>query len=285
MLNFRRVGVGLIVLGAAAAVGGAYAMSQRVEQFNSALPGLFHFQTEDKRSFVFKSQPVKITDAQVGVPDNATGPGLRLSFGDQQVTFAVHPPVVPDHKDLSVYDEWVRVVAFTPVEGGRIEADKYSDQGWRLAVVNRQTAPGYDQETHGSVRVRNWTFELYELAVDDAGKAQPIKRRVVQFRDRRGRLPAEVDARRELAKAGKPDPGPDVRLTDVEPIEERSWEWQAALFTVPKAHISRYRFRTDAVDGSDDAPGMGWTLPVTGFGVLGALGGALLLMMQATRRR
>ncbi|MBL0869476.1 MAG: hypothetical protein IBJ18_02750 [Phycisphaerales bacterium] len=204
-------------------------------------------------------------------------------FPGASVLLRVNPPAVNAFKDLSVYEEWLAPLAFAPLKDGKLDPGASTGKGVRYAVVNRRGAEGYDAQTWGAVRVKDWTFDIIEFNPDGS-----LSARVVQFPDRRGRLPAEVYAREDLAKQGKPVPelppvGP--RLTQVEMLQERSWEWGAALFAVPKSQVSRYRYKVDAVDGTDDTPGMGWTLPAAGVGVLTLTLGVGLMLSSTVRRR
>lgn len=278
MKPLGKLGLLLGAIGGCTLIGSVWAMAQRVRSFNAAeLPVLWHIETRDAREFTFQAlgnRTLSLTDDFL--PSGR--PAVRIRFGDAEKLIAVHPPAVRDHKDLSVYDEWLSVGVVAPVRGDSITIKPDQGERPRVVIVNRSTA-GYDEETWGAVRIRDWLFDVIEATPDGA-----LVARQMQFRDRRGRLPAEVDARRQLAAEGKPDPGPQVRLTTVEPIEERSWEWQAALFALPRSQISRYRYRTDAVQGSDDAPGMGWTLPVAGFSTLIVVAGATLIATSRVQR-
>jgi hypothetical protein len=246
---------GVVVLAASLSgfIFSGYSMARRVEAFNQAEPpSMFHFVQSDVRKQRFLGRDIHLTDTRL--PDGQNG--LLVQYGDASISIPAHRLDIAGFESLAVYNEWVAVLAFSPIERGELAADWQQDPRTRMLVVSRQ-AGGYDDETWGSVRVRDW----------------------------RGRLPAEHTARLELEKAGKPVPGPEVRLTSIEPIEERTWEWQAALHALPKAHVSRYRFKTDAVHGSAESPGMGWTLPAAGTSVLGLVLGAGLLMGGSVRRR
>ncbi len=271
--------IGLLVLlsSAGVVIFSTLRMAQRVEGFNEAeVSTIWHAQRTRLRQFTFRDREVRLTDAPPAENGDAR---LQLSYGDQSLALKVHAPIVPGMKDLKVYDEHVAALAIAANRDGAIQVDPFSDEGWRMFIVSRQTAPGWDEETWGNVRVKDWVFALYELTPEGT-----ITLRKVQFPDRAGRVPAEVEARRKLKAAGEPVPGEEVKLTDVELIQERSLEWQAALFAIPKSQMSRYRFKTDAVRGSSEVQGMRWTLPAAAFGMMGVVGGVALMMMSATRR-
>lgn len=277
----RLVKMGVAVLGVslAGASVGTWFMAQRVQAFNTTLPEQYLFKAESTRSINAFGRAITLEDTTVSVGDTGqTQAAIRVTYGDSSVTIPVIAPKVKGFKDLSTYEESFRVLSFAPIKDGKAEIKPFSDDNWRAIVVARETRPGFDQNTWGEVRIKDWTWVIYEF-LPGGGIAGP---RTVQYRDRRGRAPAEVYAREELKKAGKPVPplpengGP--ALTNVEPIQERSWEWQAALFTLPKMQVSRYRYRSDAVDGTGNAEGMGWTFPLAGISVLGVVLGCGLVM-------
>ncbi|HYD00602.1 MAG TPA: hypothetical protein VEB22_05195 [Phycisphaerales bacterium] len=285
MDRLTRMGVIALGVSLAGALVGTYFMAQRVQAFNQTLPDQYLFKAVSGREIRAFDRPITLQDTVTTV-DGQEQAAVRLTYGDAAVTIPVIAPKVRDFKDLSTYEESFRVLSFAPIKDGKADIKPFEDDNWRAIVIARETRPGFDQDTWGEVRVKDWTWVIYEL-LPQGGISQP---RTVQYRDRRGRTPAEVYARDELKKAGKQVPplpeqgGP--RLTPVEPIEERSWEWQAALFTVPKMQVSRYRFRSDAVAGTGDAEGMGWTLPLTGFSLMGMVAGCGLVMAgRAGRRR
>ncbi|MBY0308006.1 MAG: hypothetical protein K2Q09_04615 [Phycisphaerales bacterium] len=280
----RLVRMGIAVL-AASSVGAAVAtvlMARRVAAFNAGLPEQYLFKAESSRNFVAFGHPVTIEDATLAAGDPGAAPAgaaVKVTYGQSSVTIPVIAPKVKGYKDLTTYEESLRVLSFAPIREGKADIKPFSDENWRAVIIAREQRPGFDQDTWGEVRVKDWTWSLYELKPDGTITGP----RTIQYRDRRGRTPAEVYAREELKKEGRPvpplpteppPPWPTVQayLTDVEPIDERSWEWQAALFTLPKMQVSRYRYRSDAVEA------MGWSLTLAGFSVLGVVVGCGLVM-------
>lgn len=275
--------IGLLIAAACAAValGSGYAMARRVSNYNLRNPPqLFDCRQIEDRAFTFAGRAVTLADTT----DEHNRSAVRLGFGDRSVTFPVHPPVIENFDDLGPYADWLAVVELSPLERGRIVTDEHGVAPRRLAVINRTTA-GFDPDTWGSVRVKDWLFDIYELTPDG-----DIQKSTHQFQTKNRRTgametPAEVEARRELEKTGSTPPPPDQPLTDVRPIAERSWQWQAALFAVPRGQVSRYRFRTDAVAGNLSTEGMGWTLPLTGFSMMGVLVGLGVFLSGFVARR
>jgi hypothetical protein len=282
----RLVGMGTAVLSVSlvGAIAGGWCMANRVAAFNSTLPEQFLFKAESTRSINAFGKAINLEDTTATDADGKPQAAVRVTYGDDAVTIPVIAPKVKGFKDLSTYEESFRVLSFAPIKEGKADIKPFSDENWRAIVIARETRPGFDQDTWGEVRIKDWTWVVYEFK-REGGIAGP---RTIQYRDRHGHAPAEIYARDELKKVGKPVPdfpeqsGP--RLTKVEPIEERSWEWQAALFTIPKMQVSRYRYRSDAIDGTGLAEGMGWTLPLTGFSVLGVVLGCGLIMAGRAKR-
>lgn len=311
--------IGLVLSVSSLAVVGfsGWNMAQRVRVFNQANPpAQWHFERLYARDFFAHNRAVNIADVIDPASASATTQDNKpVPVGSVQITFAatavaaapaatnstlsvapnaqpfpgasvllrVNPPAVNAFRDLSVFEEWLAPLAFAPLKDGQLDPAVSTGKNVRYAVVNRRGAEGYDAKTWGAVRVKDWTFDIIEFNPDGS-----LTARVVQFPDRRGRLPAEVYAREDLAKQGQPVPelppkGP--RLTQVEMLEERSWEWGAALFAVPKSQVSRYRYKVDAVDGTNETPGMGWTLPAAGVGVLTLTLGVGLMLSSTVRRR
>lgn len=284
MNRLVRMGVAILGVSFLGAGAGTYFMAQRVRSFNQSLPEQFLFKAESGRAVSAFGRSITFDDTTTTVAPDETQSAVRVSYGDASVTIPVIAPKVKGFKDLTTYEDSFRVLSFAPIKEGKADIKPFSDDNWRAIVIARETRPGFDQDTWGEVRIKDWTWVIYEF-MPDGTIAGP---RTVQYRDRRGRTPAEVYAREELKNAGKPVPplpadgGP--RLTSVEPIQERSWEWQAALFTLPKMQVSRYRYRSDAVDGSGTSEGMGWTFPLTGFSVLGIVLGSGLIMAGRAKR-
>lgn len=277
-------GVAILAVSSAGAGVSTWFMAERVRAFNATLPDQFLFKAESARSFGAFGRKVQIEDATS--TDERTGSAhaaVKVVYGETSMTIPVIAPKVSGYKDLSAYEDSLRVLSFAPIKDGKADIKPFSDDNWRALIVVRHTAEGWDEETWGGVRVKDWTFHLYELMPDGAITGP----RLMQFRDRRGRVPAEVYARGALKKEGKPVPPMTDRLTNIEAIGERTWEWQAALFAMPKAQISRYRYRTDAVDGggSAGAAGMGWTFPVAGLSIMGVVLGCGLMMAGKTELR
>lgn len=256
----RSIGVFVLGLSALLFVFSVFFMSRRVAaQHRDFPPPNFAFQKTSERGFDYKGRDVAFADALT--PEGQAA--LSVTYGDESILLPIHPPHVRDLPDLRGYDEWLAVLQYAATrEGDYAGVDWGTGAGIEMVLVKRNTPPGMDQDTWGSVFVRDWTFDFIQFNADGT-----FTRREMQF-------PAFSRYRNETyLPALKADP-----QSKVEMIMERSWEWQAALFAVPKAQISRYRFRNTAVSA------MGWTLPVAAASALGVLGGIGLLMAAATHR-
>jgi len=255
MINQFKLGV-LVATGCLATfVSSGYFMAHRVRAYYDAVPPPQHlFKQFYIREFQAFGRPTKFSDDTT--PQGATA--MRIDYGDQSIVVPVHPPAAPNFSELSAYNEWLAVLAFAPMFEGRVKADPETGAtDVRLVLAKRNPAPGQEDEPGGLVGRKLWTFDFVEL-LPEGGFA--TKR--MQFRDRRGKLPA-LEA----------DPASGVVA-----IEERSWEFQAALYTIPKLHISNYRYKIGAVQGSGQHEGMGWTPPASAVSVLGVVIGCGLMM-------
>ena len=246
-------------------------MAQRISAFNERQPSAeWHVQAVQDRAFTFNGRQISITDltppaeaSDSALPAalSSTVGKMRIRYGDQSLELSVKAPAGA-FPDLGGYTEWLSLVFFAPIRQGQVDVNWRDGQGIRLALANRSTA-GYDSDTWGAVRIKDWVFDIVEFLPDGTFATQRM-----QFRDRRGRLPA-------LAS----DPN-----TTILPIAERSWQWQAALFAVPKLQISRFRFGTDALFGTADNPGAGLTLGATALSAMATCLGLGLLLASTVKR-
>jgi hypothetical protein len=252
-------------------------MARRAAAFNEQLPTPFVFQKpwNLSRDIQFAGRAISLRDALLEDGSSA----IKVTYGEQTKTFPVKEPKVRDHPDLGPYEERLAVLAFVPTkEGEKVTIDP-ADERVRAVMVVRRTSDEFAGTPWADVRVKDWVFDVYEFARDGA----LVGPRRMQFRDRRGRIPAEQYAAEDLRARGQAVP--EGKLTEVEGIEERSWEWQACLFVVPKMQVSRYRYRNDAVDGTDQAAGFGWTFAGAGLGMIGVMGGVAVMMASRVGAR
>lgn len=205
------------------------------------------------------TKPVTLTDrklpAESLTPGALSGHALEIDYAGNKLLVPVHAPPVFGYQDLTPYDEWLAVLAIGPLEQGQLKLDPAASQT-RLVLVKRNVEPGRDDQMGGIVGSKLWTFDLIEFKRDGT-----LDSKRVQFRDRRtGKLPAA---------AGDPD---------IQPLEQRTMEWQAALYAMPKLYISRYRYESTAWYS------LGWTLPAAGVAILALVVGTGLFMAGSVRR-
>ncbi len=270
MQTSTKIGLALTVVCSVALLFSVYVMAGRVAAYYRANPASqWHFENQINRSFTAYGRTVKVEDLPPDPVREAAGVGqVRVTYGEQTLRLNVNKPVVPSFDDLTVYAENLAVLMYSPIEAGQLRMDEAGVAQARWVIINRRSAPGYSPETWGSVRVRDWLFDVIELQPDGT-----INTTVMQF-------PAKDRRTNELfVPALREDPNANVSM-----IPERSWQWGAALWAVPKSQISRYRFRTDAVAGTDGSNGMGWTLPAAAFSTMGLFAGVGLLMASRVRR-
>lgn len=245
-----RAGLVVLVSCGIGAIASGWCMAVRIrDYYRDAPPPEFFFKPTVDRSFSIDGMPVSLTDEHT--PDGRAA--MRLRYGQDEAIFPVIPPPVDKFKDLSGYEESLRVLAFAPIRAGQVETEIDGNPAVRIIVISRTPAPGREAEPGALVGSKLWTFQIFEFV-----RGGGLVRRMLQFPDRRGNLPAV---------AADPSAG-------VEQIRERTWEWQAALWAMPKLYASRYKYKTDAFEG------MGWTLPAAAFGMLGVLIGTGLVLMD-----
>lgn len=260
------IGLLLLLLCGSGFVVGVFFMAKRVSSYyQAAPPAQFEFTQLKSRTLKPFGHELTINDGTM--PDSR--PALDIRFGSQSLLLPVHPPKLraadlPPARakeiGLSLYDEWVALLAFAPVEKGVITLDPEHGNG-RVILVKRNAAPGNDDDMGGSVNRKNWTFDLIEFL--PSGAMSPL--RTLQF-------PAtDYRTGEPYLPAKRADPA-----TTIEPIAERSYEFQSVLYAIPKMQIANYRYKTDAVKGSSIAEGMGWTLPLAAFSVMGIVLGIIL---------
>lgn len=232
-------------------------MSKRVDEFHRhAEFARHHFELITVRSFRYADRVVELEDDT----DGRGRAAIRLTYGDETRLIPVREPPVRDLPELDGYESWLAVLAISDIERPAPGAPSRVVVGTeRVVIVTRSTPEGFDPETWGAVRRVEWTFDFYELLPDGTIEHSTF------------RFPRSERGERRLAG----DPGNP--LAAYEPLRERTWQYQAALFATPPLQVPRYRFKDDAVYV------MGWTLPTAGFAVLGLAIG--LAMAFAPRHR
>ncbi len=262
----RRDGWLILLISAAALAASVAVMAPRISAFNRAADFKeLHFEPILARHFTVYGRAVALTDAV-----DADGRSvLHVRYGDDApIVFEVpvRTPPAPDLPDLGGYDEWCNVLALGQVERDAAGNQVLANDTQRVVIVSRQTPEGYDPQTWGIVRQSEWTFDFYDLRPD--GSVDRFTRRWP--RSYTGERSLQQAAR---AQGDKADPRA-AALSRIEPLQERSWEFQAALHVSPKLSVPSYKFQNTAFD----IHVLGWTLPVGMFAVLGVLAGLAIAL-------
>lgn len=209
-------------------------MARRVSAFHGqagvALPV---FSRIDQREFSFRGIPVSLSDER-----DAEGEAVVVRFGERELRLRPGAPVLdPQVPGLARHASWLAVLRVVerggvgPVELGEMLAR--DEAGDRLVIVARDARRSLDGTAHGLGRPADWTFDLHELRPDGT------------IRTERFGFPR---TRREVA-AG------EGSAAGVPPLEEGTWQYFAALMTIPLGARPTPAFTRDAVSE------MGWTLP------------------------
>lgn len=225
------------------------AMALRVRDY--AEPARFDFRVIEQRALEFCGRPVRFEDTR----GDDGAPALRIVYGERERLLQGLSRPADGIASLGIYGDWVRVLAFSASTNG------VPEPGGRLVVVRRQLPPGYDALTWGTVRRHLWTFEFTELLPDGGFEVSTF------------RFPSRRDPS-DRAKATLPE---SREIMELPAMGERSWQFNAALFVIPRLQMPSYRFREDAFEV------MGWTLPVAAFAVFALLLG-LGLALAPDRR-
>lgn len=247
MNSTARAGLFLALVSGAAFIASGWFMAARISDYYKAQPPPQHlFKPILTRDLTVFGRPATFTDTT----DASGSHALRVRYGDLERLITLHAPPVSGRPLLDAYNEWLSLLAFAPLANGRV-AVAPDEPDARLVLVWRIAAPGQDDPMGGLKDRNRWTFGLLEFQRDGT-----LSERLLQFPDKRG--------------TGKLQFVSEAVSARVEAIQQRSWEWQAALFVIPRLHISNYRYNTDATSA------MGWTLPATGFSMLGVLVGVMM---------
>lgn len=215
------------------------------------------------RRFTAHGRDATLTDA---LSDSGHA-ALQLTYGDQSRLLPVRPPPAKDVPDLLIYGEWLamlRIIPVTPSGAPRPGATEADD---RYLLIVRQPPEGFDPDSWGSVRRKEWTFDFYELRPDGAIASTSYR---FPFPEREGMTSKQKEER--IAKL------PEA-IRSLPELQERTVEYDAALYAIPKLSVPNYRFKDTAFNWSV----AGWTLPAAGLSILGLLAG--LALTFAPRRR
>lgn len=260
MPRTRIIGLTITALAGVVFVVAVAAMGYRAAAYNEAADyGRYRIEPNTARSFEVHGRPVSLTDAA----DAAGNPALRIRYGDAELLAPIKDPPAPDIPDLGGYAEWAAMLAIRPaLRTGEPALDVHGNQpAPRFVLVTRTTPPGFDPQSWGSVRRADWRFTFYELKPDGTIDARTF------------RWPRSERSEKGLERrASHHDPMAED-LAAIPPLQERTWEYQAALHVIPKLQMPAQRFKRTALAAA------GWTFPVAGFAMLFILLGLALTFM------
>lgn len=252
MTRVRYIALLLIAASVLALVGSIRAMAHRItDYYSSSDHKLYMFEPINAREFSFAGREVTIRDE-----DSPSGTVVTVRYGDESLRLdATIPPGPPQLPHLVRHAQWLQVLRFA--EHGRGSAVEAADRVLRgevpdrLVVVIRNPPRGADPDSWGQVWRKQWKFDLYEFDPQSGG-----------FRHERLGYP--TNRRNEPAKPGE--------------LVEGSWQFYAALFTMPKGSKPTPKFTGDALRAMD------WTFPAATASILLLIGSLAALAAPARRR-
>lgn len=205
--------------------------SRLVTFYREHPPTRFIFQDLDTRSFSYAGRDVSLTDEMSEAGDRF----LVVRYGDDALRLRVAIPhrqheALKDH-GLAAHRDWMRALRFveaTAKDPERVIHElKLGNLPDRLVIVTRTPRAGVDPATWGEVFRKDWTFDFYEFKPEGGFDTQ--------------RLHYPTNRRGEPAKPGE--------------LREGTWQWDAALLTMPKAGLPAQNFVNTGFRA------MGWTFP------------------------
>ncbi len=223
----------LVVLASASTLAVSMAvMAPRVAAYYaSADHHLYVFEQVFDREFTYAGVPVSLADTQ-----GPEGPGVTLRYGDQTMQFtATMKPGSAQMPGLTRHRSWMQVLRFA--DQSRMSVEQLHaglDAGIvkdRLVVVTLDPRQWADGRPLGAGQAKDWVFDLHELLPDGT------------IRSERFGYPLSRRAARTITAGG------------VQPLEEGSWQYYAALMIIPTSSKPTPRFTRDAMTV------MGWTFP------------------------
>lgn len=245
------------IIGLAAAIPN---MARRLS--HRALPVVWFDDPIPNPVFEFLGEPAEIRTTDPQSPEER--PALEIHWRGETRTFAIEEGMRDDPRlpGLLRHDDWLRILAMA--EGARSQDELKAGiaQGTihpRLIIAMRLPAEGFDPESWGAVRRREWRYRFVELL---PASRSPSK----SFETHEGTYAG-------LDKLGDPK---FVRDNNLQP---EAWKYAAMQQVTP---ATLFRSKSRPID--DAMLSMGWTWPVAGVSVLALVVGLLLLAMAAMTR-
>lgn len=214
------------------------------------------------QEFLFLGEPVRI-DVVEASPVGEQVRRLRVRFRGHELLYAIEPGMQDDPRlaGLKRFEDWLRVVPMVTGVQSDEQIEREIAEGAchpKLLVAMRRLAEGYDPESWGLVRRKDWRYRFVLLDAQ-----APVEQAVETHEG------TYVD----LDRLG--DPVFRAR----EGREEEAWKFHAMLQVTP---ATAYRSKNRPL--SEVMGTMGWTWPVAGLSILAALGGMAALALGGARR-
>lgn len=255
MTTSRAISLALVAIGLIGLVVAVPAMARRLHARET--PQVWFQEPVRGQQFTFRGEPVTITVAE---GDADTLPALEITFRGRTLSFPIEPGMRNDPRlpGLDRFGDWLSVIPM--VTGASTEAEvrrrlAEGDLTPRLLVAVRRPAEGFDPDTWGLVRRKEWRYTFALLDVD-----APVES-CIEMVD---------ETYSDLDKLGDPE------YRRAEGREDELWKFQAMLQVTPPA---AYRSKNRPLAGAMAA--MGWTWPVAGLSVLALTFGAAGLALSA----
>lgn len=201
---------------------------------------------------------------------------INLAFADASVDIPVGVPSAFDLPLMPRTEDWLKVLLFYEPRPGdtlatflaAVEGKQRLDEE-RLVIVARRPNPGQnasrfrvdDTWAWGETQRLNWTFDFHECLPDGTISSQTF------------RFPISP-TKQKYIDANLADP-PDPSLPP--PLDERSWQYYAALRTMPPGAGPKHTFKDSALTA---AP---FSLPLSAFSLL-AFAVSLAFALAPARR-
>lgn len=252
--------VALVVFGVVGLAVSIPVMAGRLQSRH--VPLVWFQQPIQGQEFQFLGEPVRIGVLE-GQDSAAAERTLRITFRGQELKFPIEPGMQDDPRlpGLKRFEDWLRVVPM--VTGAQTEEQVERDvvEGRlhpRLLVATRLLAEGYDPESWGLVRRKDWRYRF-----------------------------ALLDARAPIEQAVEIVEGTYVDLDLLgDPVfraregrEDEVWKFYAMLQVTP---ATAYRSKNRSL--SEVMGALGWTWPVAGMSILAIAGGFALLAIGGPER-
>lgn len=226
-----------------------------VDYYREHPPTRFIFQDLDVRGCSFG-------DRNIDLKDEIDASGTRflvVQYGGETLRLRVTIParqheLLSSH-GLAAHRDWMRLLRFTdstgldPEDAIRALREGRSKKPDRLAIVTRTPRAGVDASTWGEVFRKDWTFDFYEFKPEGGFATE--------------KLHYPTNKRGEPPKPGE--------------IAEGTWQWDAALLTMPKSGAPEQRFVNTGFKA------MGWTFPAACFSSTAGLFAAMMLAYRPAR--